>query len=242
MGDLERRYSRLVTQIAELVPEDEPLFVFLRGLKVDREEWDVGRGRGNFFFEETAEHANVELIEMIADDVDGVVIEIAVHITGQRRNWGEWHRSDARPVLRWPPSSVLPKSRLSKRLRESDGESGANAPGGRYHSAVGRRDGGPVDEITSRYAPMIAQIAAMYSGDDPIYAQLRSLIVTREEWDTTKRGGHFWFSVSGPAAERHDFLVEAQGYDVDGAMIDIILHPVDGILNWGEWYRVPLNW
>ena len=88
---------------------------------------------------------------------------------------------------------------------------------------------------------MIAQIAEMYSGNESIHAQLRSLIVTREAWDTTGRGGHFWFSVFAPAAKQQDFLVEARAYDVDGAIIDIILHPVDGILNWGEWYRVPLT-
>ncbi len=99
-----------------------------------------------------------------------------------------------------------------------------------------------VDNLASRYAPMIEQMAEMYAGNEAVHAQLRSLVVTREEWDDeSMRGGHFWFDVSGPPGAEDDFLVDARAFDVDGAMIDVIIHPVEGILNWGEWYRVPLS-
>lgn len=117
VDDLESRYSRLIGQIADLFHEDESLFAFLLGLKVNREEWNAGRRRGHFFFQETPEHARVELIELIAEDVDRGIIDIALHITGERVNWGEWCRLDGRSVLRWPPLSVLPKSRHSTRFK-----------------------------------------------------------------------------------------------------------------------------
>ena len=97
-----------------------------------------------------------------------------------------------------------------------------------------------MDDIDSSYAPMIEQIAKIYAGNEAVQAQLRSLKVTREEWDSDRRGGHFWFEVSASAALSDDFLVSAYGDDADGAKIDIALHPVNGTLNWGEWYRVPL--
>ena len=99
-----------------------------------------------------------------------------------------------------------------------------------------------MDDLAARYAPMIDQMAEMYADNGAVHAQLRSLVVTREEWDDeSMRGGHFWFEVSGPPGVEDDFLVDARAFDVDGATIDIIIHPVDGILNWGEWYRVPLS-
>lgn len=98
-----------------------------------------------------------------------------------------------------------------------------------------------MDDIADRYARMVEQVAALYANDGPIHAQLSSLRVTREEWDSDRRGGHFWFEVSAPAAVDHDFLVEAQAEDSDGAIVEIILHSVDGILKWGEWFRWPLT-
>lgn len=99
-----------------------------------------------------------------------------------------------------------------------------------------------VDDIAARYAPMIEQMAEIYADNPEVCVQLRSLVVTREEWDDEgMRGGHFWFDVSATPAFNEDFLVDARAFDVDGAMIDIIIHPVDGVLNWGEWYRVPLS-
>jgi len=97
-----------------------------------------------------------------------------------------------------------------------------------------------VDDIAGRYAPMIEQMAEIYAADEAVYAQLRSLRVTREEWDFDGRGGHFWFDVSGPPVVDDSFLVEGRADDVDGAKIDVILHPVGGVLNWGEWYRAPI--
>lgn len=244
VDDLAKRYEPMIRQVADLFPEDESLFAFLLGLEVNREEWDAVQGYGFFFFQETEEYACVELIELIADDADGATIEIALHLVGSRTSWGGLHRSDRGPVLRWPPPSVLPKSRHSKHVRniESENAEGTSGERRRFHSVVvSWQIPKGAEEIAARYAPMIAQIAQMYAADPYIYTQLRSLSVTREEWDANRRGGHFWFSVSGPPAKREDFLVDARAHDTDGAIIDIILHPVNGILNWGEWYRVPLS-
>ena len=112
--DLERRYNPLIGQIAELFREDESLFAFLRGLRVNGEAWNVEEARGYFFLEVGCDYGRDERIELIADDADGAVIEVAIHIAGARTSGGEWHRSDGRPVLRWPPLSVLPKSRHSR--------------------------------------------------------------------------------------------------------------------------------
>jgi len=98
-----------------------------------------------------------------------------------------------------------------------------------------------VDDIAARYAPMIAQLAEIYAAHEAAHAQLGSLKVTREEWDDNMRGGHFWFDVSGSPGVDDDFLVDALALDVDGALIDVIIHPVGGLLNWGEWYRLPLS-
>jgi hypothetical protein len=99
-----------------------------------------------------------------------------------------------------------------------------------------------MDDLAGRYAPMIEQIAEIYADHELAYAQLRSLKVTREEWDDDMRGGHFWFDVTAPRGLYEDsFDVNARASDVDGAAIDFIIHPVDGTLNWGEWYRLPLG-
>lgn len=99
-----------------------------------------------------------------------------------------------------------------------------------------------MDDIAGRYAPMIEQMADMWADHASVRAQLRCLKVTREEWDADRRGGHFWFSVTAPPESRDvECTVDALADDADGASIDIILHPVDGVLNWGEWYRVPLS-
>jgi hypothetical protein len=98
-----------------------------------------------------------------------------------------------------------------------------------------------VIDIESRYASMIQQIAELYRDDASEYAQLRSLRVTREEWDENGGGGHFWFDVSAPASD-HDFVIEVTGEDSDGAKIEVILHSVGGLLNWAEWFRWPTQW
>jgi hypothetical protein len=93
-----------------------------------------------------------------------------------------------------------------------------------------------MDELALRYVPMIEQIADM-NADRDVYAQLRSLVVRSEEWDPGRVGGHFWFSISAPPAQRQ-FEISASAEDSDGVPIDIILHAVNGMLDWGEWYRV----
>lgn len=147
MEDLNRRYSRLMRQTASLFREDESLVAFLAGLKVNREEWNPSRSSGRFFFQDSPAHTCVEFIELIAHDQDGVIIEVAVHITGERTNWGEWYRSDRRPVLRWPALSFLPKSRYSTRIHEVNGESGADSPdeAGRFRSRIVRQDRDAMD-------------------------------------------------------------------------------------------------
>lgn len=75
-------------------------------------------------------------------------------------------------------------------------------------------------KLSSSYAPMIRAIADIYRNDAVVYGQLRSLRVTAEEWDPSRGGGH------------------AIADDSDGVMINIILHPENGLLSWGEWYRV----
>ena len=100
-----------------------------------------------------------------------------------------------------------------------------------------------MDDLAARYAPMIEQLAEIYVHHPVAHAQLRSLRVTREEWDNDEmRGGHFWFTGSvlpGNIEDIHD--VNGMANDVDGAPIDIIIHVVEGKLNWGEWYRLPLS-
>lgn len=115
--DLERRYSPLMGQIAELFQEDESLFAFLSMVRVNGEAWNVEQARGYFFLELPYDYACDELIDLIADDADGATIEVSIHIAGVRTSGGEWHRLDGRAVLRWPPPSVLPKSRRSRRIR-----------------------------------------------------------------------------------------------------------------------------
>ena len=84
---------------------------------------------------------------------------------------------------------------------------------------------------------MLREMVNLYAENEVIHAQLKTLEVTAEEWDTGRGGGHFWFDVSGPAADS-DFVVDALADDLDGVVIDIILHSENGLLNWGEWYRV----
>ena len=74
--------------------------------------------------------------------------------------------------------------------------------------------------------PVIEQMAEIYAAHDAAHAQLRSLKVTREEWDDNMRGGHFWFDVSGQPGIDDYFTLDARAFDADGATIDIIIHPV----------------
>ncbi len=78
----------------------------------------------------------------------------------------------------------------------------------------------------------------MYSSDDALQRQLAALDITAEDWDTSGAGGHLQFAVPSDAAPVRFDTVDARTNDTDGTPIDIILHVVDGHLNWGEWCRV----
>ena len=93
-------------------------------------------------------------------------------------------------------------------------------------------------DLPALYSPMIEQFADQYSDEPLVHAQLRSLRVTSEKWDDNRGGGHFWFDVSAPAAD-YDFVIEVTSDDSDGGLIDILLHSVAGLVNWGEWYKLP---
>ena len=98
-------------QIAQLYSDDVALFKYLMGLKVNREEWDQGNRGGHFWFEETCEDADVEIIDAFAEDADGATICITLHLVGPRINWAEWYRLptapfDMQPISDWPPTSV----------------------------------------------------------------------------------------------------------------------------------------
>lgn len=105
-SDVANRYDPIIQQIAALYSFDAVLSVFLRNLRVNREEWDSGRCGGHFYFEEAADDAGVELVDVIAEDADGGTIAITLHLIGSRDNWAEWYRWDGESVLRWPPPSV----------------------------------------------------------------------------------------------------------------------------------------
>ncbi len=106
MDDLALRYAPMLRQIAQLYCEDAVLSEFVDGLTVNREEWDPGMRGGHFWFEETTEDADVEVVDAVAEDSDGATIAILLHLVGRRTNWAEWFRWDGEPILRWPPPSV----------------------------------------------------------------------------------------------------------------------------------------
>jgi hypothetical protein len=92
-------------------------------------------------------------------------------------------------------------------------------------------------DIQERYTPLLKQIAARYADDESLGAQLAATTVVREVWDDNRSGGQFYMEVL-PSADPvpHD-AVDARAHDDDGAYVDIILHTVDGYMNWGEWFR-----
>jgi hypothetical protein len=94
-----------------------------------------------------------------------------------------------------------------------------------------------MDDVHARYAPMLKDIAAYYADDERLCAQLAATTVIREEWDDDRSGGHFWMEVSPSATPILDATVDARTRDNDDAIVDVILHTVDGYLNWGEWFR-----
>ncbi len=93
------------------------------------------------------------------------------------------------------------------------------------------------DEVSARYKPLINLIAALYADDADVRVHLESIRVFKEEWDSNRAGGHFWFeaSTSGPPLSCE--TVDAQATDPDGMPIEIILHFVGPGVDWGEWFR-----
>lgn len=106
MSELTKQYDPMIQKIAALHAGDPDIAAYLRSLTVNCEVWDQGRCGGHFYFEETNEDAGTELIDAIAEDADGGIIAITLHLVGARGNWAEWYRWDGEPVLRWPAPSV----------------------------------------------------------------------------------------------------------------------------------------
>ena len=115
VDDLEKRYEPMIMQIAELFPEEWSGSVFPLDLKVNREEPDLGGAGGRFYFDEASEPTSIEVIDLIAYDSDGVVIEITFDIVDARISKGRWHRRDGHSVICWPPPSVYPQRLRARR-------------------------------------------------------------------------------------------------------------------------------
>jgi len=101
----------MMKQIAALNAKNEELARYIRDLRINREVLDDGMRGGHFYFDDTSDDAAVEIIDAFADDSDGAVICITLHLIGKRGNWAEWYRLpstplDSNPVLKWPPNSV----------------------------------------------------------------------------------------------------------------------------------------
>jgi len=102
------------------------------------------------------------------------------------------------------------------------------------------------DVLRLRYERLLADMGALCAtrvADDEslqaLAAQLKSTRVVSEDWDLNGAGGHFNFETpeSTPAVKDLAYI-DAFCDDADGVPIHIIMHLVDGRLNWGEWYRV----
>ena len=94
-----------------------------------------------------------------------------------------------------------------------------------------------MDDVHARYAPLLKEIAAYYADDQLLCGQLAAMAVVREEWDDNRAGGHFYMEVPSSTAAMPDCYIDARTCDDDGAFVDVILHTVNGYLNWGEWFR-----
>src|SRR5436305_1503253 len=95
-----------------------------------------------------------------------------------------------------------------------------------------------MDYLMQRYGPIIKDFAKIYPDNEPLHAQLRAVSVTGEDWDINRAGGHLKLEVPMTTAAVDLDIIDARTTDADGALIGIILHFVDGRLNWGEWYRM----
>lgn len=94
-----------------------------------------------------------------------------------------------------------------------------------------------MNDLNARYAGFLRDIAAVYPDDEPLREQLRVVSITQEDWDEGRGGGHFKFSTPASAAAVNYYTLDVFADDADGGKIDIILHFVNGLLNWGEWFR-----
>jgi hypothetical protein len=93
------------------------------------------------------------------------------------------------------------------------------------------------NDVSGRYASLIKQIAALYS-DDPVSAQIEALAVIGEDWDDNRGGGHLQLQQSRSTSHVTRDTIECYADDEDGTRIEILLHVVDGRIDWAEWYRV----
>lgn len=101
-------YGPILEQFASLYADNEALGAQLRAVSVTAEDWDINRAGGHFQLGMPPDTAvvNLDIIDALADDADGTMIDIILHFVGGRLNWGEWYRVDAEPIQAWPPSSI----------------------------------------------------------------------------------------------------------------------------------------
>jgi hypothetical protein len=92
------------------------------------------------------------------------------------------------------------------------------------------------NDLASQYDALIQQIADLYAQDRELFACLRRLRVNREEWDSGRCGGHFYFEEM--AEDSGTELVDVVAEDTDGAAIAVTLHLIGLGQNWAEWYRL----
>lgn len=91
------------------------------------------------------------------------------------------------------------------------------------------------NDLASRYDALIQEIADLHARDPELFACLRKLRVNREEWDSGRCGGHFYFEET--AEDCGTELVDVIAEDADGATIAVTLHLIGLRKNWAEWYR-----
>ena len=103
-----RTYGPILRQFAVLYPNNEALGAQLRAVSVTAEDWDLNRAGGHLQLKTPLDTAIVDLdiVDALADDADGTMIDIILHFVGGRLNWGEWYRVDAEPIQSWPPDSI----------------------------------------------------------------------------------------------------------------------------------------
>ncbi len=94
--------------MAKFYTDDPDVVAQLEATEVIEETWDDNRAGGHLKLKvpPSAPAIDCDTIEVLADDADGGMISIILHIFGDRIDWGEWFRYDTEPVIRWPPSSI----------------------------------------------------------------------------------------------------------------------------------------